>query len=106
MACLLGSVLNIPVPDLIKFELTMKGIFRTDLALGSDHFRTFALIEFEPAEEKTLFKSAPNNTATRGRRSNTVLVRWWIGLGYGPTIPTMRCWRILSAAPSQRALMP
>ncbi|GFE97971.1 Shedu anti-phage system protein SduA domain-containing protein [Gluconobacter sp. Gdi] len=56
MACLLGSVLNIPAPDLIKFELTMKGIFRTDLVLGNDNARAFGLIEFEPAEEKTLFK--------------------------------------------------
>ncbi|WP_068083478.1 Shedu anti-phage system protein SduA domain-containing protein [Novosphingobium rosa] len=56
MACLLGSVLNIPAPDLIKFELTMKGIFRTDLVLGNDHARAFALIEFEPAEKTTLFK--------------------------------------------------
>ena len=56
MACLLGSVLNIPAPDLIKFELTMKGIFRTDLVLGNDSARAFALIEFEPAEATTLFK--------------------------------------------------
>jgi hypothetical protein len=55
MACLLGSVLNIPAADLIKFELTMKGIFRADLVLGNDGARTFGLIEFEPAEEKTLF---------------------------------------------------
>lgn len=56
MACLLGSVLNIPAPDLIKFELTMKGIFRTDLVLGNDSARAFGLIEFEPAEGNTLFK--------------------------------------------------
>ena len=56
MACLLGSVLNIPAPDLIRFELTMKGIFRTDLVLGNDHARAFALVEFEPAEANTLFK--------------------------------------------------
>lgn len=56
MACLLGSVLNIPAPDLIKFELTMKGIYRTDLVLGNDQARAFALIEFEPAEKTTLFK--------------------------------------------------
>jgi hypothetical protein len=56
MACLLGSVLNMPAPDLIKFELTMKGIFRTDLVLGNDTARAFGLIEFEPAELNTLFK--------------------------------------------------
>lgn len=56
MACLLGSVLRIPAPDLIKFELTMKGIYRTDLVLGNDHARAFGLIEFEPAEANTLFK--------------------------------------------------
>jgi hypothetical protein len=56
MACLLGSVLNIPAPDLIKFELTMKGIYRTDLVLGNDGARAFGLIEFEPAEKTTLFK--------------------------------------------------
>jgi len=56
MACLLGAVLGIPPADLIKFELSMKGIFRTDLVLGNDHARTFALIEFEPAEKTSLFK--------------------------------------------------
>ncbi len=56
MACLLGAVLGIPPPDLIKFELTMKGIFRTDLVLGNHASRAFALIEFEPAEERSIFK--------------------------------------------------
>jgi len=56
MACLLGSVLNIPAPDLIKFEFTMKGIFRTDLVLGNNSARAFGLIEFEPAEKNTIFK--------------------------------------------------
>lgn len=56
MACLLGSVLNIPAPDLIAFELTMKGIYRTDLVLGNHAARTFGLIEFEPAKKTTLFK--------------------------------------------------
>lgn len=56
MTCLLGAVLGIAPPDLIKFELAMKGIFRTDLVLGNHHSRAFALVEFEPAEEKSLFR--------------------------------------------------
>jgi hypothetical protein len=56
MMCLLGVALRVPRPDMIKFELTMKGVFRTDLVVGNDHSRTFALIEFEAAEETSLFR--------------------------------------------------
>jgi hypothetical protein len=56
MMCLLGFALSIPRPDMIRFELAMKGVFRTDLAIGNDHARSFALIEFEPAEETSIFK--------------------------------------------------
>jgi len=73
MACLLGSVLNIPAPDLIRFELRMNGIFRADLVLGNDSTRTFGLIEFEPAEEKTLFS-----------KQGTAQYRYWgPGLEHG-----------------------
>lgn len=56
MACLLASTLGMPAPDLIKFELTLKGMFRTDLVLGNDALRKFGLIEFEDATETSIFK--------------------------------------------------
>lgn len=56
MACLLSALLGIPAPDLIKFELQLKGMFRTDLVLGNDSSRQFALIEFEDAEATSIFK--------------------------------------------------
>lgn len=43
MACLLASTLGLPAPDMIKFELALKGIFRTDLVLGNDGQRKFGL---------------------------------------------------------------
>lgn len=56
MACLLASTLGLPAPDMIKFELTLKGMFRTDLVLGNDGQRKFGLIEFEDAKENSIFK--------------------------------------------------
>jgi len=56
MACLLASTLGLPAPDMIKFELAMKGMFRTDLVLGNDGQRVFGLIEFEDAEQNSIFK--------------------------------------------------
>jgi hypothetical protein len=57
MACLLSACLGLAVPNLIKFELQMKGIFRTDLVLGNDGRREFAFIEFEDAETNSIFKN-------------------------------------------------
>ena len=56
MMCLLGVALTVPLPDMIRFELAMKGIVRTDLVVGNDYARTFAMVEFESAEETSLFK--------------------------------------------------
>jgi hypothetical protein len=56
MACLLASTLGLPAPDMIKFQLSLKGMFRTDLVLGNDGQRKFGLIEFEDAEENSIFK--------------------------------------------------
>ena len=56
MACLLASTLGLPAPDMIKFELSLKGMFRTDLVLGNDGQRRFALVEFEDAEATSIFK--------------------------------------------------
>lgn len=55
MCGLLCATAGIPAPDLIKFELTLSGLFRADLALGNDQARQFVLIEFEGAEEHSLF---------------------------------------------------
>ena len=56
MACLLASTLGLPAPDMIKFELSLKGMFRTDLVLGNNGQRRFGLIEFEDAELTSIFK--------------------------------------------------
>src|SRR3990167_10291878 len=56
MACLLASTLGLQAPDMIKFELALKGMFRTDLVLGNDGTRRFGLIEFEDAEANSIFK--------------------------------------------------
>ncbi len=41
IACLLGFTVFMPNPDLIKFELEVKGLFRADLAIGNDGGRIF-----------------------------------------------------------------
>ncbi len=56
MACLLASLLGLVAPDMIKFELTLQGMFRTDLVLGNDGQRKFGLIEFEDAQQNSIFK--------------------------------------------------
>jgi len=56
MACLLASTLGLQAPDMIKFELELKGMFRTDLVLGNNGSRRFGLIEFEDAQESSIFK--------------------------------------------------
>lgn len=56
MACLLASTLGLEAPDLIRFELALKGMFRTDLVLGNQGTRRFGLIEFEDATEHSIFK--------------------------------------------------
>ena len=55
MCLLLASVGAIQAPDLIRFELTLKGLFRTDLAVGHDETRRFVLVEFEDALSNSLF---------------------------------------------------
>jgi hypothetical protein len=56
MACLLASTLGLPAPDMIRFQLALKGMFRTDLVLGNDAQRKFGLIEFEDAEANSIFR--------------------------------------------------
>jgi Domain of unknown function (DUF4263) len=56
MACLLGATLGLQAPDLIKFELALKGMFKTDLVLGNNSTRTFGLVEFEDACCNSIFK--------------------------------------------------
>lgn len=57
MACLLASTLGLEAPDLIRFELALKGMFRTDLVLGNNGSRKFGLIEFESALANSIFKN-------------------------------------------------
>jgi hypothetical protein len=45
-----------PSPDLFKFELGIKGLFRADLVVGNDKSRRFVLIEFEDGNNDSLFK--------------------------------------------------
>lgn len=78
MACLLASTLGIHVPNRIKFELSLKGMFRTDLVLGHQVTQKFALTEFEGAEENSIF-----------RKMGTSLYRYWsnqIEHGFGQII--------------------
>lgn len=56
MLCLLGPVGAIPAADLFKWELGLQGLYRTDLVLGNHRSRSFLLIEFEGAEEFSVFK--------------------------------------------------
>jgi hypothetical protein len=56
MACLLAVTLGFSAPNLIRFELQMKGMFRTDLVLGNDALRQFGLIEFEDAMPDSIFR--------------------------------------------------
>jgi len=60
MACLLASTLGLQAPDMIKFELALKGMFRTDLVLGNNGSRRFGLVEFEDAEANSIFKKGTN----------------------------------------------
>jgi hypothetical protein len=57
MACLLATTLGLSAPNLIKFEMQVKGMFRTDLVLGNDGLRQFGLIEFEDAMSNSIFKT-------------------------------------------------
>ena len=56
MVCLLAGALGFSAPNLIRFELQMKGMFRTDLVLGNDGLRQFGLIEFEDAMPDSIFR--------------------------------------------------
>jgi Domain of unknown function (DUF4263) len=55
MCGLLAGTAGFNAPDLIKRELTLRGLFRTDLVLGNNAARQFALIEFEGAEATSIF---------------------------------------------------
>jgi hypothetical protein len=56
MACLLGYAILMPAPDLYRFELGIKGLFRADFAVGNDKSRQFVLVEFEDAQPDSLFR--------------------------------------------------
>ncbi len=58
MTCLLGPTGSISAPNLIRWELPFGGLYKADLALGNDHRRQFMLVEFEGAEEISLFRNA------------------------------------------------
>lgn len=66
MCALLAAEGGIPAPDMIKSELALSGLFRTDLVLGNDSARAFVLVEFEGAEADSLFS---NREKTRQYRS-------------------------------------
>lgn len=55
MVCLLGPTGSIAAPDLMRWELGLGGVFQTDLAIGNHARREFALVEFEGANEKSVF---------------------------------------------------
>lgn len=55
LPCLIGPTGGISYPNLVKWELGLQGLYKTDLALGNHGLRKFLLIEFEGAEENSLF---------------------------------------------------
>ena len=55
MICLLGPAGNISAPNLVKWELNIHGLYRSDLVLGNNNRRRFLFVEFEGAEEFSLF---------------------------------------------------
>lgn len=65
MCGLLAAVAGFSAPDLIKAELALKGLFRTDLVLGNSVTRQFALIEFEDADEHSIFRKTKNTAQYR-----------------------------------------
>lgn len=65
MCGLLAAVAGFSAPDLIKPELQLKGLFRTDLVLGNSVTRQFALIEFEDAEVDSIFRKTKNKAQYR-----------------------------------------
>jgi hypothetical protein len=68
MACLLGWIVGMPPPDLIKFEFAIKGLFRADLAIGNDKARKFVLVEFEDGRENSLFSGGTRKYRFWSRR--------------------------------------
>lgn len=68
MCCLLASRVGMSAPDLIRFELALKGMLRADLILGNDHFRQFVLIEFEDAKENSIFSGGTRRYRHWARR--------------------------------------
>lgn len=84
MCGLLSAVAGISMPDRIKPELQLKGLFRTDLVLGNSRTREFALIEFEDAEEFSIFRKTKNQAqyrpwATRLEHGFGQIVDWaWL----------------------------
>lgn len=68
MCCLLASNAGFSAPDLIGFELGLKGMFRTDLVFGNDHFRQFTLIEFEDAKRTSIFSGGSKQYRHWSRR--------------------------------------
>ncbi|WP_018082410.1 Shedu anti-phage system protein SduA domain-containing protein [Asticcacaulis benevestitus] len=55
MSILIGTIGNVVVPDLYKWELGLGGLYRTDFVVGNNNLRRFLLVEFEGANEFSLF---------------------------------------------------
>lgn len=55
MVGLLGASGNIPAPNLLKWQMDLKGAHIADLAMGNKSSRNFLMVEFEGAEEFSLF---------------------------------------------------
>lgn len=67
MCGLLAATTGFSAPNQIKFELILKGLFRTDLVIGNSDTRQFALIEFEDAREDSVFKANSSTKKTQYR---------------------------------------
>lgn len=61
LSCLIGYLESgIGKPNVYKYEFAIQGVFRADLVVGNSDLRKFVLVEFEGAEENSIF--GPNKT--------------------------------------------
>lgn len=68
MCCFLASLGSLPAPNLIRFELALQGLFRTDLVLGIAATRQFVLVEFEDAKANSIFAGGHRQCRSWARR--------------------------------------
>ena len=62
LSCLIGYLESgIGKPNVYKYEFEIQGVFRADLVVGNSDLRKFVLVEFEGAEENSIFGPKKTN---------------------------------------------